>query len=267
MKTFYIGWLEAKIPTKHWKNIKLFIYLIIVFIPFIAIIFAFSQIGFNNAKFEYGTNIELKGILLKKPVPAIRIFHDKNIFNEQVYQTIPLVSYGKFGALSVLEKFENKSKKQLNQLLATIEGTLIYKDGKTLFELSKQENSLISLAEKPENYSNEFVYSKIENYGKISLNGEIVDPKCYFGVMKPGEGKVHKACAILCISGGIPPVFVVENKKQEKNYYLLIDESGNPINNRILDYIAIPINIEGHLSKMDDWFILNVHKINNNKLN
>ena len=44
----------------------------------------------------------------------------------------------------------------------------------------------------------------------VTLSGEIVDSKCFMGVMKPGEGKVHRACAAMCIAGGIPPVLVVE---------------------------------------------------------
>ena len=44
--------------------------------------------------------------------------------------------------------------------------------------------------------------------GVATLRGEIVDSKCYLGAMKPGDQKTHKACATLCIRGGIPPVLV-----------------------------------------------------------
>ena len=46
----------------------------------------------------------------------------------------------------------------------------------------------------------------------MDVKGEIVDPKCFFGVMKPGEGKPHKDCAIRCILGGIPPVLKVTDE-------------------------------------------------------
>lgn len=42
----------------------------------------------------------------------------------------------------------------------------------------------------------------------VTLDGELVDSKCYLGTMKPGDGKTHKSCAILCLRGGIPPLFV-----------------------------------------------------------
>ena len=41
----------------------------------------------------------------------------------------------------------------------------------------------------------------------FTLIGEIVDSKRYLGVMNPGNGKVHRDCAVRCLSGGIPPIF------------------------------------------------------------
>jgi hypothetical protein len=34
--------------------------------------------------------------------------------------------------------------------------------------------------------------------GPVELTGEIVDSKCFLGVMVPGSGKTHKECASLC---------------------------------------------------------------------
>ena len=41
--------------------------------------------------------------------------------------------------------------------------------------------------------------------GPVTVSGEIVDSKCFLGVMVPGAGKTHKECASLCLRGGIPP--------------------------------------------------------------
>jgi hypothetical protein len=38
------------------------------------------------------------------------------------------------------------------------------------------------------------------------VTGEIVDSKCFLGVMNPGERTVHRDCAIRCLSGGVPPM-------------------------------------------------------------
>ncbi|MEO8085165.1 MAG: Rieske 2Fe-2S domain-containing protein, partial [Ardenticatenales bacterium] len=41
-----------------------------------------------------------------------------------------------------------------------------------------------------------------------TLLGEITEGKCALGVMNPGWGVVHRACASLCLRGGIPPLFI-----------------------------------------------------------
>jgi hypothetical protein len=83
-----------------------------------------------------------------------------------------------------------------------------------------------------------------ENLGEVKLTGEIVDSKCYFGVMNPGAGKVHRDCAVRCISGGIPPAFLVR------------DSSGNTVTlllanwkRELLDHVAEPVTIRGRLSR------------------
>lgn len=42
------------------------------------------------------------------------------------------------------------------------------------------------------------------------LEGEIVDGKCYLGVMNPGAGKTHRACAARCLHGGVPAALVTK---------------------------------------------------------
>ena len=84
------------------------------------------------------------------------------------------------------------------------------------------------------------------------ISGEIVDPKCYFGVMKPGEGKPHRSCAIRCIAGGIPPVFHVNGLSE---YYLLLDENLQPVNERVLDIVGDNITLHGKAYQFDDWKI------------
>ena len=92
----------------------------------------------------------------------------------------------------------------------------------------------------------------------MELKGEIIDPKCYFGVMKPGKGKIHRSCATLCISGGIPPVLATTDKNNITEYYLLTDTNGNPINDQILPYIGKPSILTGSIVKMQDWYQLRI---------
>ncbi len=92
--------------------------------------------------------------------------------------------------------------------------------------------------------------------GILKVKGEIIDAKCYFGVMKPGEGKPHRDCASRCILGGISPMMVVKNEKGEANYYLLVGPNGERMNEAVVDYIAEHVEIEARLVQYDDWIIM-----------
>ena len=60
--------------------------------------------------------------------------------------------------------------------------------------------------------------------GTATLTGEIVDSKCYLGVMNPGRGKVHRDCAARCLSGGIPPALLTSTGE----IVLLVNHDGKP---------------------------------------
>jgi hypothetical protein len=91
-----------------------------------------------------------------------------------------------------------------------------------------------------------------EDPGLVTLVGEIVDSKCFMGVMKPGNLKTHRACAARCVSGGIPPVLVVRDEKGRASYLLLTDADGRRVNERVLDRIAEPLEITGRLRRHGD---------------
>lgn len=58
-----------------------------------------------------------------------------------------------------------------------------------------------------------------ESLGEFTLQGEIVDSKCYLGVMRPGNTKTHRACAVRCIAGGVPPVLLVRDAQGDAMYF------------------------------------------------
>jgi len=78
--------------------------------------------------------------------------------------------------------------------------------------------------------------------GPMQLTGEIVDSKCYFGVMNPGNGKVHRDCAVRCISGGIPPAFLVRDADGQTATVLLANWK-----RELLNHIAEPVTLRGRL--------------------
>src|SRR5258705_9622370 len=86
--------------------------------------------------------------------------------------------------------------------------------------------------------------------------GEIVDSKCFLGVMNPGQLPPNRACAIRCISGGVPPVLLVRQKDGPAIYLLLVSADGNPVNKQVLDVVAESVEITGDVERQGDLLIL-----------
>ncbi len=77
--------------------------------------------------------------------------------------------------------------------------------------------------------------------------------------MRPGVGLAHKACANLCIIGGIPPVFVTTTPLMGSEFFLLADENGEPLSSEVEDWVALLISLEGEVERRDDLMIFKVN--------
>ena len=241
---FYIGWMP-KAPASFAKHVKRVLLILFPVALIVAYLLSTSQKKFSTANFEYGKLTEVTGIYFNNPVPLLKVY-DKN--REPI--TIPLVGYGKHGAETAIMEIEKEKNVSLNGKEVTLKGTLLYGDGKTFLQIDKNDNPVV-------NIGSGSTFSVVErDLGMQTLRGEIVDPKCYFGVMKPGEGKVHRDCAIRCILGGIPPVLHVQNEKGESNYYLIVGANGEKMNEAVQDIVAEPVSIEAKVVQQDDWIIL-----------
>jgi hypothetical protein len=263
---FYIGYYPTA-PKGIAKMAQIAVFVVVLVIFSTAFIITKNEKGFSNSQFEYGTLTELEGVLYRKPVPMLRVLTGKTANGENLYKSVLLVNFLKFGAENLLMAYTAKGVSE-GESLVKLRGTLIYHDGVTVMELTEQENALCgkvatknvkkSAIEVRKFYK--FIENRItENLGEVTLQGEIIDPKCYFGAMKPAESSPHRDCAIRCISGGIPPVFVVKNPQNEANYMLITDENGNAINEKILEFVGIPVKLKGKLEKIDEWFVLRIN--------
>jgi hypothetical protein len=250
MKTndeFYIGWMPNS-PGGFSSFLRKYLLLVFLVVIAIGVLLAFKQKEFSTAKFEFGKLTTVEAVYFSKPVPHLLITNNGD------KMMIPLVGYGKHGAAGIMKELEEGAKTKLEGKLISLKGTLLYGDGKLLMQVDKNDHPLLS-------FSNAIAEEIAEeDNGSASFKGEIVDPKCYFGVMKPGEGKPHKDCAIRCISGGIPPVLYIKNEKGERLYILLTNADGN-INQLVKDFVGRPVQINGRLKKYADWLILDEKNI------
>ena len=244
---FFIGW-KGNTSTKHNKSIKSILIPIFIIIPILIFAIVIFAKPFGLGQFELGKVKEFTGVYYETPFPALLL--DKDQLDNGNSTSALLVGFGKNGAKTFMHQAEDKLGSLSGKKLK-IQGTLIYGDGKTLIELTKKEDSVLEVLGTEAKRNNK------PRLTKQTLRGEILDPKCWFGVMKPAEGKVHKSCAIRCISGGIPPVLRV--KKGSVNvYYILKGENGEDINKEVLEYVGEPIELSGDTYLEHGWEVIRV---------
>ncbi|MEM0905955.1 MAG: hypothetical protein AAGJ94_01235 [Pseudomonadota bacterium] len=85
--------------------------------------------------------------------------------------------------------------------------------------------------------------------GRWRLTGEICDGKCYAGAMRPGTGLAHKACANLCLVGGVPPVFVSTAPVDGEVFFLMGSSDGGPVTDVVLGHTATRVSVEGEVER------------------
>ncbi|OQP57240.1 hypothetical protein A3860_11835 [Niastella vici] len=250
---FYIGWMP-KAPGGFARHTKKVIIALLILTITVGVLLAISQKKFGTGQFEFGQLTNITGVYFKEPVPAIKVMSGKDLLGRSAYITIPLIGYGKSGADGILLDLEKLQHVDLNKKEITLKGTLLYNDGKLLMQIDAADNPLVSVNKT----AGENMLPLQKELGEQTIQGEIVDPKCFFGVMKPGEGKPHKDCAIRCISGGIPPVLKVTNKEGDCNYYLLVGAHGEKMNEAVKEFVATPVAVKAKVVAYDDWVILYV---------
>lgn len=248
--SFYIGWQEQS-PPAYARTSRRFIGLVLVVLTLTAFLLVLGQRGFAGSVFELGKITTHEGILVKAPVPMLKIQDGKDGNGKPLFKSILLIGFGKRGAEATLAAIEAAEGQALEGRAMRLKGTLIYYDGKTALELTEGTEAFAGFLETPA------AYMPLQAaLGAASLRGEILDPKCALGVMKPGYGKPHRSCAVRCISGGIPPILRIANKAGKANYCIVLGENGQPVNSRLLDYVADQVQVCGRLERQDDWLVL-----------
>ncbi len=254
---FYIGWM-GKAPRGFSRWIKRYLLVLLPIVIVLGVLLALSQKKFGTGNFEFGTLTEVKGIYSNTPVPSLKVVNGKDILGNENYITVPLIGYGKHGADGIIADLEKEKNANLHGKEVILKGTLLYNDGKLLMQIDANDKPLLNVTTS----SNENASTKIKDLGIIDVKGEIVDPKCFFGVMKPGEGKSHKDCAIRCILGGMPPVLKVTDEEGKQNYYLIVGAKGEKMNKAVKDFVASPVELHAKAVVYDDWVVLYVNAEN-----
>lgn len=237
---FYVGYLPAA-PKSIARILRKIIVFLLASMIIIASVLAWQQKKFSTSNFEYGTTTAIEGYLFSKPVPHVLMPLGKNYKGEDLYETVLLVGAGKAGVGEFVKHFFSQDGQQVK-----LNGFLIYGDGKTLLQVNDEHD--IKLMNGSINGTTAFETER------RTISGEIVDPKCYFGVMKPGEGKAHRSCAIRCIAGGIPPIL----KTDSAGYMLIVGEDNKPVSPEIANFVGDQVTLTGFATEWNDWTIFQI---------
>ena len=244
MNDFYVGYLP-KAPAAQAR----FVRKVIVGLGLIAVIMSLTlvvgQMPFANSTFEYGKVLSFEGIVVTRPFPTLLIARPGGTGQQDKYSRYLLVAPGKHGADDLLASVDGKQ--------VRLQGQLIYRDGGTMVEIVPGSVTVLD--------AGPAVQETTRDLGPVTVTGEIVDSKCYLGVMNPGQGKVHRDCAARCLSGGIPPIFITTEgiTTDGREQLLLVGLDGRALTRDVLrEFIAEPVQIEGELLEMGSTRLLKV---------
>ncbi|MBZ5633753.1 MAG: hypothetical protein LAO55_11580 [Acidobacteriia bacterium] len=184
----------------------------------------FGQPPFATSKFEYGEYRDYAGVIEEWPYPIL-------VTNNASFL---LVAPGKHGLSDTVKGMQGKHVQLKGSLIERIPDRMI-----EVIPASIIVGTSPSLA----------TPSRTIDLGPVTLRGEIVDTKCYLGVMNPGEHKVHRDCAVRCISGGVPPAFLARDAAGDARVLLLVGNDSRALSKEVLPFVAEPLEISGVLAR------------------
>jgi hypothetical protein len=230
---FYTGYLPQAPPgVAAWT--KKAVVLVFVVTAAVALALAAAQSPFSKAVYHFGDLGTVEGVVRERPYPTLEVDRP----GAGGASRYLLVNPFKHGA--TVDGLDGKR--------VAVVGSLIHRDDQTMLEIVLPGKTAVLGAAGDG--------AAERSLGVHTLVGRIVDSKCWLGIMKPGEGKPHRSCAARCISGGIPPLFVVGDERGPLLKLLLVDAGGGAVNRRVLHLVDEPLEIRGEVARLDDLWIL-----------
>jgi hypothetical protein len=245
MNAFYIGYFPNP-PEELARFLRRVVFVIFLVTAAAGVTLVLTQRHFAAAFFEFNSATSFEGVIETAPYPTLLVRRPGLTPVDQKFSRYLLVGVGKHGADSDVSGFESR--------FVTLRGKLIYRAGQTMVEVMPGSVRAIG--------SGKLAAQPVNAGPHVTIRGEIVDSKCYTGVMNPGEGKVHRDCAVRCLSGGVPPILIAEKNGTTKVYWLA-DSNGEALQKKMfIDKVAEPVSVSGNISKRGDAMIVLVREIN-----
>lgn len=157
-----------------------------------------------------------------------------------------LVAQGKFGIGSRFDAMDGT--------VVRVSGYSLEREGRRMIELAGPP----AAAELPPEALASLRERASVSSGTVRLTGELVDEKCWLGRMRPGAARTHRACAQLCVAGGIPPVMVGTDASGVAYAAIVVGPAGEAIGETVLPFLAEPVAVTGELVREGDLDYLRV---------
>lgn len=218
---FYVGYLPSA-PAGIARLRRQAVAVLLGASLLLGVVLAASQRELSAGFFDFFNTNAHEGVIVEHPYPAL-------IENGKAQ---PLVAAGKFGA---------------SRETSGLDGRQVRLEAKTIRLDPRQMLEVVPGSVMPLDGLADEVPAPETDLGPFTLEGEIVDSKCYLGVMNPGRGKVHKACAIRCISGGVPPGLLVKDETGRPQLFWLTGPGGQAVNEAALPLVGRSIRLTGRL--------------------
>lgn len=222
---FYVGY-QARAPRPLARLLWWVAILVTLLAAGLAIGIATEQRNFGAGTFEFGVERTLEGTLIDRPYPALRVARP----GSTEHSLVLLTRFGKHAYTPPPELVGRQ---------VAIAGQLIHRGRRTMLEVGTPPLDL-----------GPGTVVATEPLGRLTVVGEIVDAKCWLGVMKPNEGVLHRACAQLCLRGGAPALLRVVDGEGRVESLLLVGPDGGPLGPELLDLVAIPVEVSGALAHL-----------------
>ena len=239
---FYVGYLPAA-PERLARWLRRLVLGLVAMVAILAVILVTRQDRFGPGVFEFGVEREFTGIMLEVPYPTLFVLHPEGSATAADHEPLLLAAFGKRGAKELVRGMHGQA--------ARVQGSLVHRNGRAMVEVHAAE--LLSLEEA------ESLVVPAQggiDRGEVTLTGEIVDSKCYLGVMKPGHTKPHRGCAVRCISGGIPPLLLVVETNGSARQLVLAGTQGEMIHAEVLPFVSELVEISGTVRVYGDLEVL-----------
>jgi hypothetical protein len=198
-----------------------------------------SQTSAGDGYWDAGTVVTLTGYLDTSPYPVIRT---RDI--DGSLRTVLLGCETKCGAQAKLDDVDLPDER------VTVRGTILQRDRHLMLAVPEAPDWIVPAAEGA--LAEREAAFEHEDMGDARLSGEILDSKCWFGAMRPSEGSVHKACAMLCIAGGMAPYFYPRTLLGHDTPMMLTDQNGGALVQPIMRYVADRVRVSGRIHRIED---------------